>query len=96
VMDAHDVRFEQVSDRMRAEIDVALVQQSAGGRTLGGVKDTLLYALLPESYEHALSDGLFFDEKLTVMPSASRVRVVVRDVSTGAVGSVSLRVQRAH
>jgi hypothetical protein len=95
MIDPHDLRFEQVSDHMRAVVDVELVQQAGNGRTLGGVKDTLLYALLPDSYERALSDGLFLDEKLTVLPSASRVRVVVRDVSTGAVGSVSLRVLRA-
>ena len=76
-------------------MDVELVQQAGNGRTLGGVKDALLYALVPDSYERALSDGLFLDENLTVLPSASRVRVVVRDVSTGAVGSVSLRVRRA-
>ena len=80
---------------MRAVVDVALVQQAGDGRTLGGVKDTLLYALLAGSYDRALSDGLFFDEKLTVMPGASRVRVLVRDVSSGAVGSVSIRVRRA-
>ena len=95
VIDPHDVRFEQVNDRLRAVVDVELVQQGGNGRTLGGAKDTLLYALVPDSYERALSDGLFLDEKLTVLPSASRVRVLVRDVSTGAVGSVSLRVRRA-
>jgi hypothetical protein len=95
-IDPHDVRFEQVNDRMRAVIDVELVQQAGNGRTLGGVKDTLLYALVPDSYERALSDGLFFDEKLTVLPGASRVRVLVRDVFTGAVGSVSIRVRRPN
>ena len=94
-MNARDIRFEQVDGRMRAVVDVALVQQAGDGRTLGGVKDTLLYALLAGSYDRALSDGLFFDEKLTVMPGASRVRVLVRDVSSGAVGSVSIRVRRA-
>jgi VWFA-related protein len=94
VIDPHDVRFELVNDRMRAVVDVMLVQQDASGRSLGGMKDTLIYALLPDSYQRASSDGLFFDEKLTVMPRASRVRVLVRDVSTGAVGSVSLRVRR--
>jgi len=94
MIDPRDLRFEQTNDRMRAVIDVMLVQQDGSGRNLGGVKDTLLYALLPDSYERALSDGLFLDEKLTVLPSASRVRVVVRDVATGAVGSVSLRVRR--
>ena len=94
MIDPRDVRFEQTNDRMRAVLDVMLVQQDGSGRNLGGVRDTLLYALLPDSYERALSDGLFLDEKLTVLPSASRVRVVVRDVSTGAVGSVSLPVRR--
>jgi len=96
MIDPRDVRFEQTNDRMRAVVDVMLVQQDGSGRNLGGVKDTLLYALLPGSYERALSDGLFFDEKLTVLPGASRVRVVVRDISTGAVGSVTLRVRRAQ
>jgi hypothetical protein len=81
---------------MRAVIDVELVQQAGNGRTLGGVKDTLLYGLVPDSYERAPSDGLFLDEKLTVLPAASRVRVLMRDVFTGAVGSVSIRVRRPN
>lgn len=96
VIDPRDVRFESVNDRMRAVVDVELVQQAGDGRTLGGVKDTLIYALLPASYDRALSDGLFFAEKLTVIPRASRVRVLVRDAKTGAVGSVSIRVRRAE
>lgn len=96
VMDPHDIRFDARDGRMCSEVDVIFAQQASDGRTIEGEKKTVQYALLQESYENALAKGLFLEEPITVDPRASRVRIVVRDASTGAVGSVSVPVRPAE
>jgi hypothetical protein len=95
VIDPHDIRFQARAGRMRSEVDVVFAQLASDGRRLDGEKKTLQYALFPESYENALAQGLFLTESLTIDPRASRVRIVVRDASTGAAGSVSIPVRPA-
>jgi VWFA-related protein len=95
VIDPHDIRFQARAGRMRSEVDVVFAQLASDGRRLDGEKKTLQYALFPESYENALAQGLFLTESLTIDPRASRVRIVVRDASTGAAGSVSIPVRSA-
>jgi VWFA-related protein len=95
VIDPHDIRFEERDGRMRSEVDLLFVQQAPDGHRIDGEKQTLQYALLTDSYETALGQGLFFEEQITIEPQASRLRIVVRDASTGAVGSVSVPVRPA-
>ncbi len=58
-----------------------------------GEKKTVFFNLTPESYEDALSTGVFLTEQITIERAASRLRVIVQDASTGAVGSVSIPVR---
>lgn len=94
-MDPHDVRFEERDGRMRSEVDLVFAQQASDGHRIEGEKKTVQYALRQESYETVLTQGRFFEEPITIDPRASRVRIVVRDASTGAVGSVSVPVRPA-
>jgi hypothetical protein len=59
-------------------------------RVLEGVKGHLELALCPERYRDAATLGWFYPRSLTVNPKAERLRVVVREPASGAVGSVSI------
>ena len=91
-LDTHDIHFEQSDGRWKASIDLGFAELSRDGRILGGVEDHIDLALLPDSYNDAKMQGWFYPRELFVSRAAVKLRVVVRDLSTGALGSVSVPV----
>lgn len=91
-LDTQEIHFENTGGRWRANLDVAFVQLAKDGRVLQGAKDHLGLALSPETYSDATTQGWFYPKTLDVDPKAEKLRVVVRDLATGAVGSVSVPV----
>jgi VWFA-related protein len=93
-LETQEIHFENTGGRWRANLDVAFVQLGKDGRVLEGTKDHLELALFPESYSDATTQGWFYPKTVDVDPRAEKLRVVVRDLATGAVGSVSVPIRR--
>ena len=93
-VDAHDIHFNETGGRSRASLDVLYVELGQDGRILGGTVDHQDLALLPESLTDALLHGWLYKKTFAVSPVAEKFRVVVRDLSTGAAGSVSVPVRQ--
>jgi len=91
-LDVHDLHFDQMEDHSKAKLDVAFVQLGKDGRVLEGEKDRVMLALQPDRYSDAEAQGWMYPRKLWVEGQAEKLRVVVRDLATGAVGSVSVPV----
>ena len=91
-LDTQEIHFENKDGRWRAQLDVVFAQLSKDDRILESVKDHVELALLPESYGAAVTQGWFYPKTVDVNPKAEKLRVVVRDCATGAVGSVSVPV----
>jgi len=91
-LDTQEIDFAYTDGRWRANLDVAFVQLAKDGRVLQGVKDHVDLALFPESYKDAATQGWFYPKTLDIDPKAEKLRVVVRDLATGALGSVSVPV----
>ena len=91
-LDPREIHFENKDGRWRAQIDMVFAQLAKDGRILGSVKDHLELALFPGTYSDAAAQGWFYAKGLNVDPKAEKLRVVVRDLATGAVGSVSVPV----
>jgi hypothetical protein len=53
------------------------------------VDDTLSLELKRENYDRVQKEGLMYHRVLPPAGKASEMRVVVRDASTGAVGSIT-------
>lgn len=92
-VDTPDIHFDLSNGQWRANLDVAFAELSQDGRILGGTEDRLDITLLPESYADAEKQGWSYSKKLVVSPSAEKIRVVVRDLATGAIGSVSVPIR---
>ncbi len=88
-----DLHFEQAEERYNDHLEIAFVQIGKDGRVVDGVKDDVTLALLPESYDQALDLGWFYPRSISINPAAEKLRVLVRDVATGDLGSVSVPVQ---
>jgi len=91
-LDFQDIHFDQIEDRSKAKLDLAFVQLGKDGGILEGVKDRIELGLLPKTYSDGEKEGWYYTRKLWVAGNAEKLRVVVRDLSTGAVGSVSVPV----
>jgi len=85
------VGFQKQGDRWKAEIDIVYVQKDDHGRLLGnGVADNLSLALTDATYALSARDGLIRQQRIPRQPNATQMRIVVRDVGTGSVGSVTI------
>ena len=89
-LDTQEIHFENKDGRWRAQLDVVFAQVSKDGRVIESVKDHLDLALLPQTYSDAATQGWFYPRTVDVNPKAEKLRVVVRDLATGAIGSVSV------
>ena len=94
-VDTQDLRFEERGGRWRANLELAFVQLAKNGRILGGgIKGDVLFALYPETLDTTMAQGWFHQQTVDVSPEAAKLRVVVRDVASGAIGSVSVPIRR--
>jgi hypothetical protein len=51
---------------------------------------TIGLRLKPATYQHAVTDGLTFDERVEPKAGVGSLRVVVVDINTGRIGSVTV------
>lgn len=89
-IDPQDLIFERSSDRWASDVQLLIVQLSAG-RNLKGSEDTYHMKLKPETYRRILEEGLVIERRLPIQPGAEQVRIVVGN--TEALGSVSVPVR---
>jgi len=85
------IGFKREGDRWKAEIDIVYVQKNEHGRLLGdGVSDSLSLALTDATYANASREGVIRQHRIPRQPGATNMRIVVRDVATGSVGSLTI------
>ncbi|HXX99377.1 MAG TPA: VWA domain-containing protein [Candidatus Limnocylindrales bacterium] len=93
-LDTENLHFENTEGRFRANLDVLFALLAKDGRVLDSIKDRLELALYPQTFSDASSRGWLYPKTLYVSPEAEKLRVVVRDLGNGAVGSVSIPVRK--
>jgi VWFA-related protein len=93
-----DLAFREVDGRWTVKLDMAYVQQptpAGAGMTL--VKDEVNLHMRPEAYAKTREEGLIVQKVLPAAASTYKLRIVVRDAGSGAVGSVEIpRAPRAR
>jgi VWFA-related protein len=92
-LDTREIHFQNSGGRWRAQIDMAFAQLAGDGRILENIEDHVELALEPDTYEEAAVVGYLYPKTVSIKPEAEKLRVVVRDQATGAVGSVSVPVR---
>lgn len=90
---AQDIKFAQADDRYNGHLEVAFVEIDKDGRVVDGIKDDVNLSLLPGSYNRALDVGWFYPRNLWISTGTEKLRLLVRDVATGNIGSVSIPVE---
>lgn len=89
-IDARNLVLTQREGKFVGAVAVQYVQRSATGAQLHRAEQTVNLNLKPEAYQTILNNGLAFTKELPVAASAHLLRIVVRDETSTAIGSLSV------
>jgi len=89
-LDPRDISLQPEGDRWVGAVDLLFVQIAADGRQITGEAKTFNMRLQRQTYDSILQDGLVLTRTLPLADGAAQVRVVTRDATSGALGSVTI------
>jgi hypothetical protein len=93
-LDAGQLRFQQQGVRWTDNITEAWVEVDAEGHQVGHNLKTINLNPAQQEHDRLLRDGLSFSETIPVEKNAAEVRLVLRDVGNGAIGSVIIPLEK--
>ncbi len=86
-----DLSLSQQSALWLGKLDIFLVQRDDVGQHATVSGQTVGLRLKPATYQRAINEGLTFDERIESQPAeGTSLRVVVVDVNSGRIGSVTV------
>jgi hypothetical protein len=88
------VTFSNDAGTWRGALDIAVAQTLPGERHLREADISMPFVLSDESRQRLLKEGLRLTRTIDLRSETQQVRVVVRDVGTGSVGSVFIDAER--
>jgi VWFA-related protein len=88
--DLRDFSMEQKNGRWTGTLDAAFTMIDSKDQILGGENQNMQLSLEPARYEKALKEGVRYTKTVSVPPGATILRVILRDETTGNIGSVSI------
>jgi hypothetical protein len=89
-VDPRDLTLWQQGDRWVGNLDILFAQPDAEGLKVKGVSNTLDLRLKQQRYELIMREGLVLTQKVDIVPAAHQLRIVVRDATSGAIGTVTV------
>lgn len=93
-MEPRDVLLTQTSGAYRGSLTLLFLQRGADGSVLARRDHALNLNLDADAFKETMAEGIKARKHLGVAPRATELRIVVRDTATGALGSVSIPVQK--
>ncbi len=89
---AAELQWSSEEEKMSASLQVWFVQKRAAGDDLTTTSSKSDFRLSTDAYQTALQDGVAVASEVIVKPSATKVRVLLRDGNSGKMGSVDVPV----
>jgi VWFA-related protein len=87
-IDVRDLAFREEGDRSKAELAFLMEAQHRESGEVYYDDQKIEMALLPQTKQSLARTGYLFTRELTLPPGGYQVKVVVRDLGTGRIGSV--------
>jgi VWFA-related protein len=91
LLDARNIQLEQKEDKWTGMLDVMFLLQSAPGKSVSVVADTLPLSMTKAVYLDILKRGLPVVRDFPLADAAYALRIAVRDATSGASGSMTIR-----
>jgi len=89
-VDSHDLAVAEQNAKWVGHLQILYSVQTETGRELEGTLDNVNLDLKQEVWARIAADGLPMTKEFQAPPNAFKLRIAVRDASTGRVGSVSI------
>jgi hypothetical protein len=89
LIDAKKLHFNEAGDRYQTSVDIVGFVFDQLGRNRGGFSETVDLNLTREDYQRALTQGLIYSASTEVQPDYYQVRAIVREASSGSLGTFS-------
>jgi VWFA-related protein len=90
-VDPQSIMLNQQGDRRNGKIDLLIAQKDDRGKLLGkNMIDRVNLALTQKTYAEISKQGLIYQSHFTKEAGAHSLRIIVRDVSTGAIGTLTV------
>jgi hypothetical protein len=86
--DARSLTLEQKADGWTGRLDIAIAQNNPAGQTFKTLSVRADLQFTDAQREQVLRDGFHFDRVFALRSDSQRVHVIIRDVPSGAIGSV--------
>ncbi|HST52962.1 MAG TPA: VWA domain-containing protein [Pyrinomonadaceae bacterium] len=93
LIDPKTLSFTQADGRYHTSFDVVGFVIDELGKTRGGFSETVNANLTPADYQEALKTGLIYSADTQLPPGYFQLRAVVREDSTGSLGTISRYVE---
>jgi VWFA-related protein len=89
-LDPRDIHLEQVNGLWTGAFQTVFLQLNSRGEIIQVLDETLQLTLPQIVYEQALNEGLRNTRRISIVPGAAQLSVVLRDPSNGNIGSLSI------
>jgi len=92
-LDPKQFLLQNSSGRQKGALDMIFVQRDAAGNILAADSQHLDIIFEQKQYEFLSKAGMILQRHVTALPASDEIRVVVRDLGSGLVGSVTIPVK---
>ena len=92
-LDAHEMRLDDKAGLWSGRLKVIFRQLDTNVRTVSSTEINLGLNLEKSTYDRALRDGLKITKQVVIAPRTESLRVLVLDMASGAIGTVSVPVK---
>jgi VWFA-related protein len=92
-LDPKQFLLKEADNRQKGALDMAFVQRDAAGNLLVADRQHFEVNFDQKQYEFLFKAGMILQRRVAVLPQADEIRVVVRDLGSGAIGSVTIPVK---
>jgi hypothetical protein len=93
-LEGRELNLEEVEGKWQGAVNVLYVTQDEKGTQLASDGTQTTMNLKPETYAMVMREGVKFNREIPMKPGGTKVRVVVRDARTGAMGTVTVPVEK--
>lgn len=93
LIDPHRLNFKQENGKYQTSYDVVGFVYDELGKLRGGFSETINASLTPEEYQRAQVSGLPYYANTQLPPGYYQLRMAVREVGTGNIGTISRYVE---
>ena len=89
-IDASRIHFKQSSEKWADDLQIIWLQFGADGKPVNARSQSLSLSLSPEEYSQIQHGDVKIIRDVPLKNEAEKLRIVVRDIATGAIGSVDI------